>query len=120
MGTKGASFRYGNISQTATNHINFQWAKDFNTKTLKKHFASHGAQMGINEMYVYAAKAVHFANTINRKDCVSFVDACGSTYKYNKKTNEFVIVSKDGYIITYFNPKQGYNYYKNERTKKKK
>ena len=120
MSTKGASFRYGNNNQTATVHINYQWAKEFNSRTLKKHFLEHGAQMGAATANDYAAKAVHFANTINHKDCVSFIDKHGSTYKYNKLTNELAIVSKDGYVITYFSPKDGYSYYKNEKEREKK
>ncbi|MDO4500689.1 MAG: hypothetical protein Q4B60_05370 [Erysipelotrichaceae bacterium] len=120
MSTKGAGFRYGNTNQTATDHINYQWAKDFNSNTLKKHFDEHGSQMNTATMNDYAAKAVHFANTINREDCVSFIDGNGSTYKYNKETNELAIISKNGYVITYFSPKNGYTYYKNERIRKKR
>lgn len=43
---------------------------------------------------------------------MSFLDKNVSTYKYNKKTNELVIINKDGTVITYFKPKGGYDYYK--------
>ena len=44
----------------------------------------------------------------------------GSTYKYNKKTNTLAIVTKDGYVVTYFKPAKGYNYYLSEKKGKAK
>lgn len=41
----------------------------------------------------------------------SFCDKNFSTYKYNIKTNEFAIIDKKGYVITYFKPADGYKYY---------
>ena len=35
----------------------------------------------------------------------------GDDVYYLKDTNEFVVVSGDGYIRTYFNPNDGINYY---------
>jgi len=122
MPTKGASNRYGNANHgrngKATKHINYEWAKDFNKKTLDQHFIDHGTQMGCIAKEEYAANAVSFANTIDRKNCVSFVDKKGSTYKYNKNTNTFAIINKEGYVITYFKPKEGYDYYKQQRKEK--
>lgn len=43
------------------------------------------------------------------------LDKNGSTYKYNKKSNELAIISKDGTVITYFKPKDEYNYYKQKK-----
>ena len=115
MATKGASNRYGNSRGSKkgapTQHTGFAWAKDFNKKTLDKHYSDHGKEVGAPSKESYAAKAVKFANTVDRKNCVSFVDKKGSTYKYNKVTEEFAIISKDGYVITYFKPKGGYDYY---------
>ena len=85
------------------------------TKTLQDHFNRHGAQVGTPTKESYAAHAVKFANTVNRQDCVSFVDAKGSTYKYNKKTNEFAVITKKGIVVTYFKPTDGYSYYLNEK-----
>lgn len=61
---------------------------------------------------VYAAHAVSFANYIDKKNIVSFVDHNGSTYKYDKIKNIFAIIDKRGYVVTYFKPKQVYQYYK--------
>ncbi len=124
MPTKGASNHYGGARNgrqgKKTQHTGFAWAKDFNSKTLQDHFNRHGEQMGCKTKESYAAHAVKFANTVDRKNCVSFVDKKGSTYKYNKKSNTLVIVTKDGYVVTYFKPAKGYNYYLNEKKGKAK
>ncbi|MBR2801557.1 MAG: hypothetical protein IKE21_03030 [Erysipelotrichaceae bacterium] len=122
--TKGASNRYGNSRGSSkghpTKHINYAWAKAFNSKTISGHFAEHGAQIGSSTIKSYAAKAVSFANTVDRKNNVSFVDRNGSTYKYSKKTNEFVVVTKTGIVVTYFKPKGGYGYYLSEKKERAK
>lgn len=124
MATKGASNHYGNSRNgrrgKATTHTNYAWAKDFNKRTLQDHFNRHGSQMGCNTKESYAANAVKFANTVDRKNCVSFVDKKGSTYKYNKTTNTLAIITKDGYVVTYFKPAAGYDYYKAQKRGKGK
>lgn len=125
MATKGASNHYGNsrggIKGHKTNHTGFAWAKDFNKRTLKQHFEDHGAQMKASTKDAYIAHAIKFANTIDRKNNISFIDKRGSTYKYNKETNELCIVTKKGYVVTYYKPKEGYSYYLNQlKTKGRK
>lgn len=124
MSTKGASNHYGNSINgrqgKRTQHTGFAWAKDFNSRTLADHFNRHGEQMGCKTKEAYAAHAVKFANKVDRKNCVSFVDKKGSTYKYNIQTNTLVVVSKDGYVVTYFKPAKGYSYYLSEKKGKAK
>lgn len=124
MATKGASNRYGNSrggrSGYPTVHTGYQWAKEFNKSTLTDHFNRHGAQMNSPTETSYAAKAVSFANTVDRKNCVSFIDTKGSTYKFNKKTGELAIITSYGMVVTYFKPTDGYKYYLNEKKGKAK
>lgn len=106
MSTKGASNRYGNTQGSRhqgknTDDINYPWAKKFNRGGLNRHFIRHGKEFGCQTKEEYAAKAIRFANTIDRINCKSAVDINGTTYKYNPKTNELVEVTKDGYIISY-------------------
>lgn len=61
---------------------------------MKKHFLDYSAQMNCSNKNEYVAKAVHFVNAIDRKNCVSFIDKNDSTFKYNKLTNEFSIIKK--------------------------
>ena len=123
MATKGASNRYGNTNGARhqgqpTEKINYSWAKDFNKKSLDKHFNDHGKEMEFDSKESYKQHAIKFANTIDKKNCISFVDSnTGATYKYNKVTNEFAIITKDGYVATYFKPKEGYIYYKKQISK---
>lgn len=121
---KGPSNRYKNTKGFRflkhLKYISYAWAKYFNKKTLELHFKEHGKSMGFNTIDEYKEHAIRFANTINEKDCVSFIDKNDTTYKYNKKTNELVLVKKDGTIITYFKPKDGYKYYESEKRKKER
>lgn len=68
--------------------------------------------MGCPTKESYNANAVKFANTVDRKYNVSFVARNGMTYKFNKVDGTFAIISKCGVVITYFKPKDGYDYYK--------
>ena len=125
MSTKGPSNRYGNTNGSkgngiATKHINYQYAKDYNKSKLSTDFEKHSADFGVSNERDYASHAVHFANTIDRKNCDSFVDAKGSTHKYNKITNTYVVVDKKGYVVTYFKPSRGINYYHEQKGKNKK
>lgn len=124
MSTKGASNQYGNARGGKrghpTPHTGFAWAKGFNKSTLQDHFNRHGNQVGCPTKESYAANAVHFANTVDRENCVSFVDSRGSTYKFNKKTNEFAIITSKGIVVTYFKPTEGYEYFINEMKERAK
>lgn len=115
MSTKGVSNQYGNAKGARrghpTRHTGFAWARGFNRNTLASHFAKHGKEMGLKNKYSYAAHAISFANRVNRKDCISFIDKRGSTYKYNVKTNELAIITKKGIVVSYFKPKEGKAYY---------
>lgn len=115
MSTKGASNHYGNArggrQGHETKHIGYAWAKAFNRSTLADHYYRHGSQVGSNSKESYEAHAVKFANTVDRKNSVSYKDKRGTTYKYNVKNNTFAIITKKGIVITYFKPTEGQDYY---------
>ena len=115
MSTKGASNWYGNArggrQGQPTQHTGFAWAKAFNQSTLTDHFQRHGEQTGCPTKESYNANAVKFANTVDRKNNVSFVAHNGTTYKFNKVDGTFAIITKHGIVITYFKPQDGYDYY---------
>lgn len=118
MSTKGASNRYpttrnGNHHMTS-GHINYAWAKAFNKRTLYDHFRRHGEQMKCDTQEAYAAKAVKFANTIDKKNCISFVAKNGTTFKFNKKDGTFAVIIKEKIVVTYFKPKEGIAYYRHQ------
>ena len=80
-----------------------------NTDLLDQHFEKHGKEMGFStpEEYEAAASAV-----INNPDALYKTEAeDGDGVYYLESTNEFVVLSTDGYIRTYFNPGDGKAYF---------
>ncbi|MBR6307509.1 MAG: hypothetical protein IKR39_02780 [Lachnospiraceae bacterium] len=78
-------------------------------KLLNQHYDKHGIEMGFESAadYEKAASAV-----VNNPDALHKTEKeDGDDVYYLKATNEFVIVSKDGYIRTYFNPRDGIDYF---------
>ena len=78
-------------------------------KLLNEHYEKHGVDMGFESAadYEKAASAV-----VNNPDALHKTEKeDGDDVYYLKATNEFVIVSPDGYIRTYFNPRDGIDYF---------
>lgn len=80
-----------------------------NANLLEQHYQKHGIDMGFNsaEEYEKAAAAVPF-----NPDALHKTEAeDGDDVYYIESTNEFVVVSTDGYLRTYFNPDRGKDYF---------
>ena len=80
-----------------------------NDKLLNDHFNKHGIDMGFDsaEEYQFAA-----AKVVTNPDALHKIEKeDGDDVYYVESTNEFVVVSKDGYIRTYFLPDSGKKYY---------
>ena len=78
-------------------------------KLLNSHFEKHGIEMGFDTAAEYEAAA---SAVVNNKDALHKTEKeDGDDVYYLEDTNEFVIVSQDGYIRTYFNPSDGIKYY---------
>lgn len=80
-----------------------------NKELLDQHYEKHGIEMGFKsaEEYLEAANKV-----LENEDVLHKVEAEDSDdVYYLEETNEFVVVSKDGYIRTYFNPSDGIDYF---------
>lgn len=78
-------------------------------KLLKQHYEKHGIEMGFDsaEEYEKAAAAV-----VSHPDVLHKIEAeDGDDVYYIESTNEFVVVSTDGYLRTYFNPDRGIDYF---------
>lgn len=76
---------------------------------LTEHFQKHGAEFpyATEEEYLQGANRV-----INDPNALHKLEAeDGDDVYYLESTNEFVIVSTDGYIRTYFRPNGGIDYY---------
>ncbi len=80
-----------------------------NKNALEGHYEKHGIEMGFDsaEEYEAAASAV-----VNNPEALHKTEAeDGDDVYYVEDTNEFVVVSTDGYIRTYFYPSAGKRYY---------
>ncbi|MDE7367952.1 MAG: hypothetical protein K2N24_11415 [Lachnospiraceae bacterium] len=80
-----------------------------NSSLLDEHYEKHGKEMGFSsaEEYEQAAAAV----VMNTSALHKIEAEDGDDVYYIESTNEFVVVSTDGYIRTYFKPNSGIDYY---------
>lgn len=77
-----------------------------------KHF-KHATQFGLKGYpYKYSKKAVDFFNDKD-SNIRKFTTKDGTIYRYRESTNEFMMVSRDGKIITYYPPRADGEYFEN-------
>jgi len=80
-----------------------------NDKLLSSHYEKHGIDMGFSSAKEYEKAA---SDVINNPSALHKTEAEDGDYVYYvEATNEFVVLSTDGYIRTYFNPDAGIKYY---------
>ncbi len=80
-----------------------------NDGLLESHYEKHGIEMGFDSPEEYAAAA---NKVIQNKNVLHKIEAeDGDDVYYLEETNEFVVVSTDGYIRTYFYPNDGIEYF---------
>lgn len=80
-----------------------------NDNLLEQHYEKHGVEMGFDSMEEYEEAA---CAVIYNPDALTKTEKEDGDYVYYvEETNEFVILSPDGYIRTYFNPSAGIDYY---------
>ena len=80
-----------------------------NENLLNRHYEKHGIEMGFASAADYEAAAA--AVVINPNALHKTEKEDGDDVYYVEATNEFVVVSTDGYIRTYFLPDSGKKYY---------
>lgn len=80
-----------------------------NKSLLKEHFEKHGQEFPYDTMEDYLAGANKMLNNPDKLHKTEAED--GDDVYYLEATNEFIIVSLDGYIRTYFKPRRGIDYY---------
>ncbi len=80
-----------------------------NKKLLSDHYNKHGIDMGFASASEYEAAAA--AVVLNPNALHKTEKEDGDDVYYIETTNEFVVVSTDGYIRTYFCPDSGIKYY---------
>ncbi len=80
-----------------------------NSKLLNQHYDKHGREMGFASAADYEKAACDVANDPSALHKTEKED--GDDIYYIEATNDFVVVSTDGYIRTYFWPDSGKKYY---------
>lgn len=99
-----SSSNSSSTSSPAASQLKFR-----NKNLLNQHYEKHGKDMGFSsaEEYEKAAARVPYDPDVLHK--IEKED--GDDVYYIERTNEFVIVSTDGYLRTYFNPDRGIDYF---------
>ena len=80
-----------------------------NEDLLESHYEKHGKEMGFSSSKEYEMSASDVVN--NPESLHKTEKEDGDDVYYKEDTNEFVVVSTDGYIRTYFNPDSGKKYF---------
>ena len=92
--------------QTTSAYVTYTFRS---SKLLNEHYEKHGKEMGFANAKAYEKAA---CDVINNPDALTKTEKEDGDYVfYIEATNEFVILSKDGYIRTYFLPRAGKKYY---------
>lgn len=80
-----------------------------NDDLLESHYEKHGEDMGFDSPEEYEAAA---NKVVDDEDVLHKTEAeDGDDIYYLEETNEFVVISTDGYIRTYFYPDDGIDYF---------
>ena len=80
-----------------------------NDRLLEEHFEKHGIEMGFATAEEYQKAA---SDVVNHPDSLHKLEKDdGDDVYYRVETNEFVVVSKKGFIRTYFCPDSGKKYF---------
>ncbi len=83
-----------------------------NAKLLKEHYEKHGMEMGFASAEEYEEAAISVVNNFSALHRIEAED--GDDVYYIEETNEYVVVSTDGYIRTYFYPSDGKDYFERQ------
>ena len=104
-----------NIDQTAVTETSIPEEQIVSEYTFRSeeqyisHYEKHGIEMGFASAEEYLAAA---NKVISSPDALYKLEAEDNDHVYYlEATNEFVVLSKDGYIRTYFLPSAGIDYF---------
>lgn len=99
-------------TQANTSNVQASATKEYTFKSaslLQEHFGKHGEEFGYTstDQYVSGANTViHSPDALHKTESKD-----GDAVYYLQKTNEFVVLSTEGFIRTYFKPDDGIAYY---------
>lgn len=95
----------------------FKNANFASEKLLRSHYIKHVVkqkEFGNITMDEYLERARKLINSKPGGNILIKTRSNGDILFYNKSTNEFAVVTKDGVIRTYFKPKEGIRYFKKQ------
>jgi len=90
-------------TETAGEYLEYEFR---NQKLLDKHYDKHGIEMGFASAKEYEAAACAVAN--NPKALHKLEEEDGDDVYYLEDTGEFVVISTDGFIRTYYYASKSY------------
>ncbi len=102
----------GELPQPTTEAVEISTEIEYNFRNeelLQSHYEKHGKEMGFSDAQAYEEAASDVVN--NPKALHRIEEEDGDDVYYVESTNEFVVVAKDGYIRTYFEPSDGIDYF---------
>jgi hypothetical protein len=85
-----------------------------NFKEIDKKYSKHQNEFGNITKEQYKDKAYNLASSKSDGNILSHSRYNGDVIKYNRSTNEFVSISRDGNIRTFFRPSKGIEYWKQQ------
>ena len=95
--------------ESETETVDYVEYKFRNKNLLNQHFEKHGKDMGFADAKAYEKAA---SDVVNNKSALHKTEEeDGDDIYYVESTNEFVVVSTDGYLRTFFNPDRGLDYF---------
>ena len=102
----GNSTAAGQNTETSPEYVRYYFRND---KLLTQHYEKHGIEMGFDSKESYEKAA---SDVINNPAALHKLEAeDGDHVYYVEDTNEFAILSTDGYLRTYFLPSAGKAYF---------
>lgn len=87
---------------------------------LKKHYSKHQSEFGGISEERYIELANELANADPSDDVEMLIRSDGSVSIYKFSTNEFLVITKEGNIRTYFKPQKGADYWREEHERNRK
>ncbi|WDH95127.1 DNRLRE domain-containing protein (plasmid) [Paenibacillus urinalis] len=107
---KQATYTARRVSKSKSKNYNFRNMKFANAH--KHHLNEFGAKK--LSLGAYSTKANKFFKAKNGRNVLKKSRANGDRLYYNPKTNEFGVLDRKGHIRTYYKPKAGMKYWRNQ------
>jgi pyocin large subunit-like protein len=89
----------------------------FSELTRDIHFEKHGKEYDAKNVDEYEMLAKEFRDSPIDKNTREFISQGGLKFKYNLKSNDFLIYKNDGEFVTFYKPDRGLDYWEDQVNK---